>query len=155
MAGNSEIIAILASGTSYNRWLRPYVVGGVMLGMVLWFANQYVVPKANQIRGSFEANYIDKNSSYTALVGGNSNIYLRIDSFTYAGIYAYDTANKRGGPFFAYTLKNNKLVRNIRADQISWDTASKKWKLDYIIDRKKVNIFSRCNSNNHFACSKK
>ncbi len=136
MAGNSEIIAILASGTSYNRWLRPYLVGGVMLGMVLWFANQYVVPKANQIRGSFEANYIDKNSSYNALVGTNTNIYLRIDSFTYAGIYAYDTATKRGGPFFAYTLKNNKLVRNIRADQITWDTASKKWKLEFIIDRK-------------------
>ncbi|MBP7990788.1 MAG: LptF/LptG family permease, partial [Sediminibacterium sp.] len=135
MAGHSEIIAILASGTSYNRWLRPYFVGGVMLAMVLWFANQYVVPKANKIRGSFEATYIDKNSSYNALVGTNSNIYLRIDSFTYAGIYSYDTATKRGGPFFAYTLKNNKLVRNIRADQITWDTASKKWKLEFIIDR--------------------
>jgi lipopolysaccharide export system permease protein len=29
MAGHSEIIAVLASGTSYNRWLRPYFVGGI------------------------------------------------------------------------------------------------------------------------------
>ena len=27
-------------------------------------------------------------------------------------------------------------MRNIRADQIIWDTASKKWKLEFIIDRK-------------------
>ncbi|HAK12307.1 MAG TPA: hypothetical protein DCO78_10355 [Chitinophagaceae bacterium] len=28
MAGRSEIIAILASGISFNRWLRPYWIGG-------------------------------------------------------------------------------------------------------------------------------
>ena len=36
MAVRSEIIAILASGTSYNRFLRPYVIGNFSLssGMV-------------------------------------------------------------------------------------------------------------------------
>src|ERR1700730_10716171 len=29
MATRSEIIAILASGTSYNRFLRPYFFGGI------------------------------------------------------------------------------------------------------------------------------
>ena len=29
MALRSEVIAILASGTSYNRWLRPYFLGGL------------------------------------------------------------------------------------------------------------------------------
>ena len=39
MAGQSEIIAILASGTSYARWLRPYWIGGVFLAIILWFSN--------------------------------------------------------------------------------------------------------------------
>ncbi|MFY8004725.1 MAG: LptF/LptG family permease, partial [Chitinophagaceae bacterium] len=69
MAGRSEIIAILASGTNYNRWLRPYWIGGVFLGLILWLANQFVIPKANKIRGDFEATYVDKNSSYNALLG--------------------------------------------------------------------------------------
>lgn len=136
MAGRSEIIAILASGTSYRRWLRPYWVGGIFLAIILWFANQYVVPRANQIRGSFEANYIDKNSSYNALISTSSYIYLRVDSFTYAGIYAYDTLSKRGGPYFSFTLKNNKVVENLRADQIIWDTAQRKWKLESLLQRK-------------------
>ena len=38
MATKSEIIAILASGVSYNRWLRPYCIGAVFLGLILWFA---------------------------------------------------------------------------------------------------------------------
>jgi lipopolysaccharide export system permease protein len=135
MAGKSEIIAILASGTSYARWLRPYWVGGCLLATLLWFSNQYIVPKANQVRGTFEAKYIDKNSTYDALLQKNNNIYRRIDSFTYAGIYAYDTLQKRGGPFFMYRVKNNTITDNLRADEISWDS-TKKWKLVGVVSRK-------------------
>lgn len=136
MAGKSEIIAILASGTTYARWLRPYFIGGAFLGLTLFFANQYLVPRANQLRGAFEAKYIDGNNSYNALVSTSSNIYLRVDSFTYAGIHSYDTLTKRGASVFMYTVKGDKVVQNIRADGIVWDTATKKWKLESMIDRK-------------------
>ncbi len=136
MAGNSEIIAMLAGGVSYARWLRPYWIGGAFLAVLLWFSNQFIVPKANQIRGTFEAKYVDANSSYNALLYKPNNIYLRIDSFTYAGIYSYDTATKRGGPFFLYKVKNNQVSENLRSDYISWDTATKKWKVEGIISRK-------------------
>ena len=135
MAGKSEIIAILASGTSYSRWLRPYWIGGVLLASFLWVSNQYIVPKANQIRGNFEAKYIDGNSSYDALLLRSNNIYRRIDSFTYCGIYGYDTLTKRGGPFFLYKVKGNLIVENVRADEIYWDT-TKSWKLLEVISRK-------------------
>ncbi|MCX6265650.1 MAG: LptF/LptG family permease [Bacteroidetes bacterium] len=128
MAVQSEIIAMIAGGTSYRRWLRPYWIGGIILGVVLWFANQYVVPRANKIRSSFESKYIDANSSYNALVGGNTNIYFRVDSFTYAGILRYDTLTKRGGPIFMYRLDSNRLTNNMRAEGIVWDTATRKWR---------------------------
>lgn len=136
MAGKSEIIAILASGTTYGRWLRPYWIGGIFLSVLLWFANQYVVPKANQIRGSFEAKYIDANSSYTSILAKPNNVYLKVDSFTYAGIIYYDTLTKRGGPVYFFKVINNAMVENTRAESISWDTATKKWRLDMLIDRK-------------------
>lgn len=136
MATKTEIVAILASGTSYFRWLRPYFIGGGFLALCLFFAVRILVPQANQIRGAFEARYIDANNTYNALVANNTtNIYLRVDSFTYAGIYSYDTMTKRGGPVFFYKLEGNKLVENMRADAIGWDTASKKWKLEALVDR--------------------
>jgi len=139
MAGRSEIVAILASGTSFNRWLRPYWIGGLFLATILWFSNQYLIPKAEQIRGNFEAKYFDPNSSYENLNksrnGSGSDIYVRIDSFTYAGIYNYDTAIKRGGPVFVHRVKNNQLIENNRAESMYWDTATKKWKMDFVIRR--------------------
>jgi lipopolysaccharide export system permease protein len=136
MAGQTEIVAILASGTTYNRWLRPYWIGGVFLGLLLWVSNQWIVPKANNIRGSFEAAYVDAHSSYNALITTSPDVYFRIDSFTYAGIYGYDTANNRGRGFFTYRVEKGKVVSNLRAENIIWDTATKNWRLTDVIERK-------------------
>ncbi len=141
MAGNTEIIPILASGISYNRWLRPYYVGGTFLAIILWLSNLYVIPKANQIRSSFEARYVDKDNSYEQLTANtNTSIYFKIDSFTYAGILGYDTLFKRGGPFFMNRIENNKVILNTRAESISWDTISKKWVLQNVFKRRVLPI---------------
>lgn len=134
MAGRSEIIAILASGTSFNRFLRPFFIAGVFLGSILWFANQYIIPIANDIRVNFQANYIDNNSTYNPLTAKRSNLYIRIDSFTYAGVN-YDTFSKAGTNFFMQRIKGNQVLYNLRAENIRWDTAKRKWVLDNIIER--------------------
>src|SRR6476660_10102646 len=46
MALKSEVIAILASGTTTHRWLRPYIIGGLFFAVTLWFANRYTIPRA-------------------------------------------------------------------------------------------------------------
>ncbi|HJU45140.1 MAG TPA: LptF/LptG family permease, partial [Chitinophagaceae bacterium] len=59
MAGRSEIVAILANGVNFNRLLRPYITGGLLLAFLFWLANQYVIPRANGIYGNFKTKYID------------------------------------------------------------------------------------------------
>jgi len=139
MAGRSEIIAILASGTSFNRWLRPYWIGGCFLAIILWLSNNYLIPRAEKVRVAFEAKYFDPNSSYESLSksrnGTGNAMYLKIDSFTYAGIYNYDTTSKRGGPMFEHRILKNQLIQNIRAESVYWDTATKKWKLESVLHR--------------------
>ncbi len=134
MAGRSEIIAILASGTSFNRFLRPFFIGGVLLASLLWVANRFIIPRANEIRVSFQAKYIDGNSTYSPLVSQRTNLYIRIDSFTYAGVN-YDTLTKTGTGFFMQRIKNNKMNYNLRAETIRWDTAKNKWQLDNVLER--------------------
>src|SRR5881275_3650643 len=57
MALRSEVIAIIASGTSFNRFMRPYLVGGIGLGLLLMYAVNYVIPVAQEKRTTFEAKY--------------------------------------------------------------------------------------------------
>lgn len=143
MAGRSEIVAILASGTSFRRLMRPYWVGGALLALLLWYANQYVIPRANAIRTRFEAIYVNGNSSYNPLIQKSSNIYRRIDSFTYAGMHYYDTVNKMGGPFFMDRIKHNKVVYNLRAETLKWDTTVKKWMVTNVVERELNNTDER------------
>ncbi|HEX8334304.1 MAG TPA: LptF/LptG family permease [Segetibacter sp.] len=135
MAERTEVIAILASGTTYGRFLRPFMMGGLILAGVLWLANRYVIPKANEIRVNFQANVLDKNSSYNPLLSSRNNIYIRIDSFTYAGVNYYDTATKTGSNFFMQHVVKNKIDYNLRAETLRWDTAKQKWVLDNVIER--------------------
>jgi lipopolysaccharide export system permease protein len=138
MAGRSEIVAVLASGTSFRRFLVPYWIGGTSLGLLLFFGAHFLIPRANDIRSAFETKYVNGNSSYNALVSHGHDLYLRVDSFTYAGIRAYDTATKRGGPFFMHQINShNQLVYNLRAQTIYWDTTKhrNKWALQIVYER--------------------
>lgn len=132
MAGRSEFIAILSAGVSLKRILLPYWVGGILMGLVLWIANDYIIPRANTIRTTFEAKYI----KVAMPQGTNGGIYMRTDSFSYAGMRYYDTTNKAGGSFFMETIKDNQVVYNLRADNLNWDTAKKSWKLNGVLERK-------------------
>jgi lipopolysaccharide export system permease protein len=135
MAARSEVVAILASGTSYNRFLRPYFIGGFVLGLMLWLASRYVIPKAQEIRSNFQSAYIDKygvksNPGYT------STIYKRSDPNTYVGFRFYDTSSKTAGGFYLDRVKDNRVVYNLRAQSLTWDTAKKNWKLSNVTERR-------------------
>ena len=137
MATRSEIIAILASGTSYNRMLRPYLVGGFFLATILWFGNRYLIPRANAIMSEFKTNYIDRGDPTKNQQNSNcyNCFYRRIDHNTYIGIKNYDTASKSAQGFFLDRVKDNKLVYNLRSSFIQWDTKKNKWRLQNAVER--------------------
>jgi len=138
LAGRSELVAILAGGVRFNRMLRPYFLGALLLGGLFWIATQFYIPKAQQIRGSFQSTYIDSKSSYEQgeAAKRTRNYYFRVDGNTYAGMRNYDTATRSANDFYMERLKGTKMVYNLRADYLRWDTAKKHWKLQNATERK-------------------
>lgn len=139
MAGRSEIVAILAGGVPYNRFLRPYFIGALLLGGFFWVATQFFIPKANVLRANFQSKYIDSKSSYEIgqYASRPNNYYIRVDNNTFAGLRNYDTTSKMANNgFFLERIVDNKVVYNLRADYLKWDTAKKTWKLENAIERK-------------------
>jgi lipopolysaccharide export system permease protein len=135
MANRSEVIAITGSGISFARFLRPYAIGGFLFTMLLWWANQYILPPANQKWATFNAKYIDFNYGGYVNTSTISNKYFKLDSFSYAGVRYYDTTSRTGSNFFIQRFNNTNLVYNLRAQTISWDTATKKWRLNNVTVR--------------------
>ena len=59
LAGNSEIIAILAAGVSYKRLMRPYWVSALFLFMLCFVLSGYIIPRATHNMLAFTDKYID------------------------------------------------------------------------------------------------
>lgn len=137
LAARSEVIAMLSVGMGLRRFLVPYLVGSTMLAMLLLFSNHQLVPVANQIRTEFEARYInDPDPAQRNASQYQSNLHFRVDTFTYAGMRYFDTALKTGSGFYLQRIKNNQVVYNIRSENFQWDTSTKKWKLQNVLERK-------------------
>lgn len=137
MAARSEIIAILASGTPYTRFLRPYWIGGIFLASLLWVGSRYWIPKANGIRAEFQSKYIDQNDPtrnvYTSTCA--NCFYRRIDSNTFVGIRDYDTASRTARGFFLERVRGTRIYYNLRGETMTWDTSLLKWKLYRVVER--------------------
>lgn len=157
MATRSEVIAILASGTSYNRFLRPYIVGGILLTALLWVGNRYWIPKANAIRSNFQSTYIDKSDPTKNRYFGNCDrcFYKRIDTNSFVGIRDFDTASKTARGFFMEKIRGNKVTYNLRAESMKWDTSVKKWKLANAVERFVDSMGERMKSHTEFTIALK
>src|SRR6476661_4545447 len=58
LANNTEIIAILSSGISFTRFLRPYLIGATIVSLVALIMTIFLVPKASAAFKSFRYTYL-------------------------------------------------------------------------------------------------
>ena len=119
LAGNSEIIAMLAAGTSFRRLLRPYMFSAALIAAVNFGLRAYVIPHGNIIRQNFETLYKNKRKNTSA-----QNVQLQVGPGTIAYIQQYDNLAKRGYGFSLDQFENKKLVSHMTANVIQYDTIS-------------------------------
>ena len=57
MTQDSEIVAMLSSGISYHRIVRPYIISAAAIAIISLVAGMYILPPANAVRVDFEQKY--------------------------------------------------------------------------------------------------
>lgn len=119
LAGNSEIIAMLASGISFRRLLRPYMISCVLISALSFYLSAYVIPHGTVVRQNFETIYKNKKKNTAA-----DNVMLQVDRGVVAYIQHYDNQRKRGYGFSLDKFENKKLVSHMTAMEIQYDTIS-------------------------------
>ena len=73
MAHQTEFVAILSSGTSFKRIMRPYIIGAVFIAFSSLLLNHFILPKAVKIKIGFEDKWI--NDGYSS---EEQNIHRKI-----------------------------------------------------------------------------
>lgn len=119
LAGNSEIIAMLACGMSFKRLLRPYMVSAALIAALNLYLGAYVIPRGTVIRHNFESLYKNNKKNTSA-----SNVQLQVGKGVIAYIAQYDDLRKTGYGFSLDKFENKKLVSHMTASTIQYDTIS-------------------------------
>ena len=119
LAGNSEIIAMLASGMSFKRLMRPYLISAALIAVLNFYLGSYVIPKGTVVRHDFESLYKNNKKNTSA-----SNIQIMVDKGVVAYISQYDDLRKTGYGFALYKFENKKMVSQMNANVIQYDTIS-------------------------------
>ena len=63
LANNTEVIAILSSGISFNRFLRPYLISATVIAFFAFLAGMFIVPKASEGFNEFSFKYLNKRQN--------------------------------------------------------------------------------------------
>ena len=119
LAGNSEIIAMLASGLSFKRLMRPYFISAALIAALNYYLGSLVIPQGTIVRQNFETQYKNSKKIMTA-----TNVQLQVGKGTIAYIQQYDDNTKTGYGFSLDKFEKKKLVSHMTASVIRYDTIS-------------------------------
>jgi lipopolysaccharide export system permease protein len=122
LAADTEIIAVLSAGISFNRLMRPYLFSAIILAGFSFALNNYLIPPANKRRLAFEEKYYrDPNRNW------DKNIHKQISPGEYIYMESYSTENDIGYQFSMEKFNDEILDNKLISDFIKWDSLNNKW----------------------------
>jgi lipopolysaccharide export system permease protein len=131
MAYKTEFVAILSSGTSFKRILRPYMIGAGLITAMSLVLNHFIIPKSNKVRIGFEDKYI--NNGYNT---EEINIHRQIAPGTILYMGNYDNHTNSARHISIEKVIKNKQVSMIKAESMQWDSVTGTWNLMNVFERK-------------------
>lgn len=117
LANNTEIIAILSSGISFSRFLRPYIIGATIVSVFALLMGFFIVPKASQGFNDFRYTYLKGNNKTRE----TSNVYREISPGEFIYVSNFNVNSKTAFDFSLKKFKDNKLDFIINASRIRYN----------------------------------
>jgi lipopolysaccharide export system permease protein len=117
LASNTEIVAILSSGVSYSRFLRPYFLGATLVAILIFMMGMFIVPHASIGYNEFEYKYFKKGRQDRV----TDNIFNQLNENDYIYVSSFDPNRKIGYNFtYEHFDSIKKLDYKISATNIRW-----------------------------------
>ncbi len=131
LANNTEIIAFLSSGVSYNRFLRPYIIGATIVTIFAVIAGLFIVPKASKAFNEFNETYMKGRKKQKNSV----NLYRKINDNDVIYAHTFNPSSRTAKKFTLEHFENNKLLYKISARELRYNTSDSIFKLTKYVKR--------------------
>jgi lipopolysaccharide export system permease protein len=128
LANNTEIIAILSSGISFTRFLRPYIIGASLVSIFVLLAGFFIVPKANEGFLDFRYTYLKGNGKEQ--MRKSQDVYRQVNESVFIHVGSFNDDSKIASRFTLEKFdKHRKLLFKIAADRIKWNPKQKNYSM--------------------------
>ena len=131
LANNTEIIAILSSGISFTRFLRPFIIGATIVSIFVLLMGFFIVPKSSEGFNNFRYTYL-KTGGKEAMRGDNTDVFRQISDTEFIYVNSFNPLSKVAFNFSLEKFKKEKLVYKITASRIQWNPKQRNYTMyDY------------------------
>jgi lipopolysaccharide export system permease protein len=124
LAQHSEIIAILSSGVSFQRLMRPYMMGALIIAGLSFYLGGWVIPNGNKERVAFELEFIKGTYRFN-----ERNIHIKIAPTTLLYLQSYNVGSNVGYKPTLETIENGVMTTKLEATRMEWQKKTEKWRL--------------------------
>lgn len=131
LANNTEIIAFLSSGVSFTRFLRPYIIGAIIIASLSIILGLFLAPKASEGFNDFSYKYFKTGRSAVQ----NTNVFRQINDNEIIYVSSFDVKNKLGSNFTLEHFEDDKLKYKITASNIRYIEEDSTYKLTNYLKR--------------------
>ena len=130
LANNTEIIAILSSGISFTRFMRPYLIGATIVSVLAFLMGIFLLPKASEGFNNFRYTYL--NPGGVEKMRENSDVFRQVSKDEYIYVGSFNQASKMAFHFSMEKFDKDQLKYKINASRIMWNEKQKNYTLyDY------------------------
>ncbi|MBY0487149.1 MAG: LptF/LptG family permease [Flavobacteriaceae bacterium] len=138
LANNTEVIAILSSGISFTRFLRPYIIGATFVSIFALIMGFFLVPRASEGFKNFRYDYLIGNGVNEKR--DNSDVYRQISADEYIYVSSFNSISKMAFNFSMEKFEKDKLKYKITANRIKFNEKDSTYSL-FDFKKRKVGEF--------------
>ena len=124
LAQHTEIIAMLSSGMSFPRLMRPYFVGALLIALVFFYFAGWVIPDSNKSRVAFELQYLK-----TPYINTDRDIHIKIGPESYLYMQNFNNQANVGYRFTLETIVGTEVKDRLSSQRIEWQEETQSWKI--------------------------
>jgi lipopolysaccharide export system permease protein len=116
LANNTEIVAFLSSGVSFYRFLRPYMIGASIVGVLALVLGMFLAPEASRGFNQFKYTYLKKGRK----IQQTQNVFRQINDQDIIYVSSFNPKTKTGQNFTLEHFNGNKLEYKMFANNIRY-----------------------------------
>lgn len=125
LANNTEIIAILSSGISFTRFLRPYIIGATLVSLLILTMGFFILPSASKGYNNFKYKYLKNGVKDRE----TTDVYRQISDSEFIYVSNFNQNSAEGYNFVYEKFNGNKLATKISANTIKYNQKTKDFSL--------------------------